>query len=73
MTYIAQGTVTAVRDKASEEGGVVACASIVLSDFHAERLELPWATVQDWLITLPGALTVTVQYTRNKYIQCSAE
>jgi hypothetical protein len=49
-----QGTVTGVRDKAAAGGAYVATATVVLSDFSAERLELPWAAAQEFLIAPPG-------------------
>jgi len=49
-----QGTVTSVRDKAAAGGTYVATATVVLSDFSAERLELPWAAAQEFLIAPPG-------------------
>ncbi len=50
-----QGIVTSVRDKAAASA-YVATAMVVLSDFSAERLELPWAAAQEFLIAPPGML-----------------
>ncbi|KAK9834168.1 hypothetical protein WJX81_004826 [Elliptochloris bilobata] len=49
-----EGVVTCVRDKPAADGGMAACATIVLSDFRAERLEMSWSAAQEFLIALPG-------------------
>ena len=69
----AQGMVTCVRDKPAAEGRIVAVASIVLSDFKVERLELPWAAAQEFLIAQPGAWRLALAEHTPNYQQTASQ